>query len=233
MTTDLPPKSHNNPPDPIDEATAPFADDIAEVNDNWLDGDGFLVENDDQEAQCDALIKSIKAAHKAVVASEKSATAPLYDVWKAEKAKWKPTIDDLDLMIKGLIKLVGPFKAKKLADQKRAERAAWEAAEKARREADAKAEQADASDIDAMRASIAASENARASEINAKAASKGKVKGMRKVWKYDIFDERTALNWIARNDKPAMAEFIAEYVRKNHRDAQIDGVNSKQIKEAF
>lgn len=222
----------NLPPDPIDEATAPFADDISEVSDNWLDGDGFIIENDVQERECDALIKSIKAAYKAVVAAEKSATAPLYDKWKSGKAKWKPTIDDLDMMIKGLIKLVGPFKAKKLVDQRRAERAAWEAAKNARREAEAKAEQADAADINAKRDAKAAAEAAREAEKYAQSQSKNKVKGMRTVWKCDIFDERAALHWIARNDKPAMAEFIAEYVRRNHKDTRIDGVKSWPEKEA-
>ena len=52
---------HNNPPDPIDEALAPYADAIAEVE-GWLDGEPI-----DSDGQLDAttgLLKTIKQARQ-------------------------------------------------------------------------------------------------------------------------------------------------------------------------
>ena len=57
---------HNNPPDPIDEALAPFGDTITEAE-AWLDGSA--VETEGQMKAVDALIKEIKAAKKAVEAA--------------------------------------------------------------------------------------------------------------------------------------------------------------------
>ena len=37
MKDTLPTRNHNNPPDPIDEALAPYGDAIEEAQ-NWLDG---------------------------------------------------------------------------------------------------------------------------------------------------------------------------------------------------
>ena len=126
----------NNPPDPIDEALAPYGDFIAEAE-TWLDG--AVVENEGQMKAVDDLTKNIKAALKTVTEAEKSAAAPHYDAWKNEKARWKPTLDDLTRIRDGLVEAVSAFKAKLAAEKKAAERAAWEAADKARREAEAKA----------------------------------------------------------------------------------------------
>ena len=114
----LAPIGHNQGPDPIDEALSPYGDAITEAE-SWLDGDP--VENEDQMKAVDALTVDIKSALKAVNAGEKSAAAPLHDAWKAEKARWKPTIEDLTRIRDGLIAAVSGFK-KKLAAQKEAER---------------------------------------------------------------------------------------------------------------
>jgi len=75
------PIGHNSPPDPIDEALAPYGDAISEAE-NWLDG--TPVENEDQMKAVDAVIKDIRAAKSDLVKAKKSATAPLHDAWKAE-----------------------------------------------------------------------------------------------------------------------------------------------------
>ena len=59
------------------------------------------------------------------------------------------------------------------------------------------------------------------------------MKGLRTVHKYEITDGRAAINWIAKNDKEAVAEFVTEYVRRNHQTAQISGVRVWETKEAF
>lgn len=221
---------HNNPPDPIDEATAPFTDVISEAE-NWLDGEPVTTEG--QMKDVDHLTKEIKAALKAVKDGEKSEAAPLYDAWKAEKARWKPTIDDLDRMVKGLVALVGPFKAKVAAEKAEAERLARVEAEKKRREAEAAARAADAADIEAQREAAQAMEQAKEAQKAASKASKETVKGMRTVHRHEITDHRAALHWIAQNDKPAMTDFIESYVAKHTKTTTIDGVKAWSEKEAF
>lgn len=221
---------HNGAPDPIDEALAPFGDYITEA-DNWLDGEPIT--NDEQLKATDDLLKHIKAAIKAVNGARDENTKPLHEAWKTEVARWKPTQDDLARYSKGLVEIQGPYK-KALAAKKEAERrAAWEAAEAKRKEAEEAARQAQAGDIEAQRQ---ADEMAQAAMDAKKAASskqKDTVKGMRTVHKYEIEDGRAAINWIAKNDREAMAEFLEGYVRKNHKDKAIDGVKSWQEKEAY
>lgn len=232
MNDMTPAKGHNNPPDPLDEALAPYGDYITEA-DMWLDGQEVTEER--QMKAVDALLKQIKAAHKDVTGAQKSEAAPLHDAWKAALARYKPTLDDLDRIKTGLTKLVDGFK-RKLAEEKRAaERAAWEAAEAARREAEAKAREADATNIEAQREAEAAKRAAMEAEKAAQAAKRdtASVKGLRTVTRYEIEDHRAALHWIAANDREAVTAFIEEYVRRNHKAAQIAGVRVWQEKEAF
>lgn len=223
-------KGHNNPPDPIDEAMAPYGEAVTEAE-SWLDGE--VVENEGQMKAVDALTKTIKSALKDVNAAEKSAAAPLHDAWKGEKARWKPTIDDLARIRDGLIAAVGPYKTK-LADEKRqAERAAWEAADKARRDAEALAAKAGTADIEAQREAADANQVAMDAVSKAQAQGKDTVKGMRKVTRHEITDHKEALHWIAKNDRDAMTVFIEEYARKNHKTKPISGVRVWEEKEAF
>lgn len=220
----------NRPPDPIDEALAPYGDTISEAE-NWLDG--TPVENEGQMKAVDALLKDIKAAKKAVSAAEESEAKPIYDQWKAAKARYAPTITDLDRIAKGLVSILDTFKRKLAAEKAEAERKARAEAERKMREAQEAARQAAAGDIEAQRAAAAAEEEAEAAAKAAQAASKDTVKGMRTVTKYEVTDHRAALHWIAKNDREAITAFVDEYVRKNHRDKVIDGVRVWQKKEAF
>jgi len=221
---------HNNPPDPIDEALAPYGDAIDEVQ-NWLDGEP--IENEDQLKATDALLKTIKQALKDLNTARDESTRPLHEAWKAEVARWKPTQDDLDRMIKGLIACQDPFKRKLAAEKEAQRRAAWEAAEKAKREADDAARAAQASDIEAQREAARKAEEAQRAAEEASARQKDKVKGMRTVHRYEIEDHRAALHWIARNNRDAVTAFVEEYVAKNHKAADIDGVKQWTDKEAF
>jgi hypothetical protein len=221
---------HNNPPDPIDEATAPYADAISEAQ-NWLDGEP--VENEGQMKAVDALTKQIKAAIKDTKAGQKSESAPHFDAHKAAIARWKPTIDDLTLLSTGLVACVSGYK-QKLADEKAAEqRKAWEEADEARREAERLAREASASDIDAQREAQAAQQAAIETEKAAKTQAKDTVKGMRKVHKYEIIDHRAALHFIAKNYRDDMTAFVENWVQKNHKAVNIDGVEQRVEKEAF
>lgn len=226
----IPARLHNNPPNPIDEALAPYGDFISEAE-SWADGSP--VENADQMKAVDGLTKEIKAAKKAVSMAEESEAKPIYDQWKAKKAEFKPTLDDLDRIIKALVGIVAPFKAKLAAEKKAAERAAWEAADKLRREAEAKAALAAAGDLEARREADAAKQEALEAQKAAQVSARDKVGGMRKVVRFEIHDHRAALHDIAKNDRPAITEFIDAYVAKNFKLRTIDGVKVTETKEAF
>lgn len=220
---------HNNPPDPIDLAIEPFAAVIEEAS-NWTDG--TPVENEAQMKAVDALIKEMKAAAKEVGKDRDAATKPLHDAWKAEIARWKPTIDDLDRITKCLVAAVDPFK-RKLADEKAAaQRKAWEEANAARRAAEEAAAKANSADLDAQREIEAARQAAIDAEVAAKAQAKDTVKGMRTVHMHEVEDHRAALHWIARNDRDAITAFVDAYAAKHHRDKAIEGVRSWTEKKA-
>lgn len=221
---------HNNPPDPIDEATARFAEVIEEAA-NWLDG--ARVETEAQMAAVDKLIKGMKAARKAVDEARDTVTKPLHEAWKGEVARWKPTQDDLDMQIKGLVALVDGFKRQLAAEKEAARKAAWEAAEILRKEAEAKAAAADVANIEAQREAKAALEAADLARAQASAAQKDTVKGMRTVTRYEITDHRALLNFIAKNARDDVTAFIEEWARKNHKTIAADGLRVWTEKEAF
>lgn len=224
------PIGHNSPPDPIDEALKPYGDALSEAE-NWLDG--TAVENEGQMKAVDTILKQIKAAEKAVKDAEESEAKPIYDQWKAAKARYAPTLDDLTRIKKGLVAVVDAFKRKLAAEKAEAERKARAEAEAARRAAEEAARQASASDIEAQRKAAEAKQAADLAMAQAAAASKDTVKGMRTVTRYEITDHRALLHWIAANDRDAITAFIEEYARRNHRDIKADGLKVWQEKEAF
>lgn len=221
---------HNNPPDPIDEIIAEYADAISEAE-NWLDGETVTTEA--QMKAVDAILKDIRAANTAAAKAEKSETAPLYDAYKAEKSRWKPTLDDLKRLKDGLAALVNGFKQKLAQEKEEARRKAYEEARRLEREAEEKAALANAADINAQRDADAAREAAMEAKKAASEANKDQVKGLRTVWKYEITSMQALVNWIAKNDKPALAEFATEYARRHHKDTEMSGVKAWQEKEAY
>lgn len=221
---------HNNPPDPIEAVIAEYDAVIAEAQ-NWTDGE--LVADEAGMTAVDALLKDFKSYKSALVKAGKERTDPMHKAWKAEVAAVKVYTDDADRIQSALVATVAPFKAKLAAEKKAAERAAWEAAEKAKREAAAKVEAANDADLEAQREAAEAQQAAIDAEKAAQAQARNGVKGMRKVTKYEITDHRAALHWIAANDREAMTAFTEEYVRRNHKAATIEGVRVWAEKEAF
>lgn len=220
----------NNPPDPIDEALAPWSDTLTEAE-AWADGEP--VQNEGQMDAVDLLLKDIKAAKKDVGAARDEATKPLHAAWKAEIARWKPTLDDLDRMSKCLVAAIDPYK-RKLAEEKRAaERKAWEEAQAAKRAAEEKAAQADAANIGAQREAEEAKRAAMEAEKAAQEHKRERVKGLRTVHRYEITDHRALLHWIAANDRDAVTAFIEAYAAKHHKAQAMDGVRVWTEKEAF
>ena len=222
---------HNSPPDPIDEATAPFGDDIAEAE-GWLDGSP--VENEAQMKAVDKLLKSVKAAKKAVTDAEESAAKPIYDAWKAEKAKFAPTITDLDRIAKGLVAITDSFKRKLAAEKAEATRLAQAAAWEATRKAQEAARLADAANIEQQREAAAAMDAAKEAQRVAMAASKDTVKGLRTVTHHAIDDHKTLLNAIAKDHRDDVTAFIEAWAQKNHKQfPNTAGLRVWTTKEAF
>ena len=222
---------HNAPPDPIDDALAPYGDAISEAE-NWLDGSP--VENEAQMKEVDALLKQVKAAKKAVGDAEESAAKPIYDKWKAEKAKFAPTLTDLDRIAKGLIAINDGFKRKLAAEKAEAARLAQEEMWRKARDAEEASRKANAGDIEAQREAAARQEAFDAAEAEARAAAKDTVKGMRTVTRYEITDHRALLNWIAKNARDDVTAFIEEWARKNHKAySDADGLRVWKEREAF
>jgi len=221
---------HNAPPDPIDEALAPYGDAIEEAE-NWLDG--TPVEDEAQMKAVDAIIKEMRSAKSDLAKAKKSATAPLHDAWKSEIARWKPTEDDIERRLKGLAAVVDPFKRQLAEKKEAAKRAAYEEARRKEREAEEAARNADASNYEAQVEADRKAHEAMEAKKAASAANKDTVKGLRTVTRYEIEDHRAALHWIAANDRDAMTAFIDEYVRRNHKAASINGVKVWQDKEAY
>jgi len=223
-------KCHNNPPCPIEEVVAEFDAVISEAT-NWTDGEpatdkaGMLA--------VDAVLKEFKTYKSALVKAGKERTDPLHKSWKAEVAAVKVYTDDADRLQSSLVASVAPFKAKLAADEKEAQRLAWEETNRLRREAEAIAAKANASDVDAQRAVAAAKQAAMDAEAATKTQAKEGVKGMRKVQRHAIEDHRAALHWIAKNDGDAMTAFVDDYVRRNYKTSVIDGVKVWEEREAY
>ena len=225
---------HNQAPaeviDPMELAVSDFSDD-REMAQMWLDG--RKVENQGQMEAVDALSVTMREALKDLEAAKEGEYRPHKVLSDNVIAKYKPTIEDYGIIIKGLVGLVGPFKKKLADDAAEKTRLAFEAARKLEREAEAKAAVADVSDIDAQREAVVAKKEAVEAHKVAKSASKEKPKRMRSVTKHEITDHKAALHWIAVNDRDAMTAFIEGYVRQNHKGPAINGVKVWTEKEAF
>ncbi|SIT74626.1 hypothetical protein [Pontibaca methylaminivorans] len=221
----------NTPPDLIDEICA--AHEAVRIEaEHWLDG-AATVDDEPTMQAVDRIRKDAREWRLDLERGQKSATAPLYDAYKAEGARWKPTIDDAKRIEAGLVAVVDGYK-RKLAAKKEAERrAAWEAAEAARREAEEAARLAAADDLEAQREAAAKAQAVIDAEKAAQAAQRDTVKGMRTVTRYEIEDHRAALHDIAASDRDAVTAFIEDYVRRNFKARAIKGVRVWTEREAF
>lgn len=225
---------HNNPPDPIAEVLAPFSDHLTEAE-NWLDGG--KVETEGQMKAVDELIKGTKAARKALDDARDAAVKPLHDAWKAETGFWKPKQDDIDRIVKGLVKAVDAFKQRLAAEKAEAERKAKADAYEAKRAAEEAAALAAANetDIAAQRAAAAAIDAANDAWQHVGDLAAEKVKGLRTVTTAAIEDYGQVVNWIRVNDRQSLVEFMDAYVAKATRDGirGIPGVTITTSKQAF
>ena len=221
---------HNGPPDPIEVVMAEYDATISEAQ-NWADGEP--VSDQSSMESVDAILKEFKSYKTALTKAGKERTDPLHKAWKSEVAAVKIYLDDAAARQSTLVACVAPYK-KKLADEKaEQERLAWEETNRLRREAEAREAEANEASIEDQREIMAAKQAVIDAEKAAKAAKGQAPKGMRTVTHHEITSMRDVVNWIARQDKDAMAEFATEYVRRNHKGKAISGVRVWQEKEAF
>lgn len=207
-----PPMGHNLPPDPIDAITGAHEADRIEAE-NWLDG--TRVETEGQMAAVDALRQSMRIYRMALEGGQKSATAPLYDTYKAELARWKPTIEDARRIEDGLVSLVDAFKRKLAAEKAEREAVLRAEAERLAEEARQAHRAADPGDIEATRAADAAIADAERAARTAKASANDTVKGMRTFDVTDVLDYRGLINWLAVNRKDDLRDWMTGYATKN------------------
>jgi vacuolar-type H+-ATPase subunit E/Vma4 len=155
-------------------------------------------------------------------------------MWKRAKARFAPTIADLDARVKGLVALVDSFKRRLAEEKAEAERKARAEADAARRAAEQAARRVDASDLATVRAAQEAQRAAEEAADRAARASRDKVKGLRTVTRYEIVDHRKLLHFIVANDCDAVAGFVDAWAAKHYKDRPTpDGLNVWQTKEAF
>ena len=219
----------NNPPDPIDQITAEYDAERGEAE-SWLDGSP--VENEGQMQAVDDLRASMRQWRLSLEKGQKAAVAPLLAATNAERDRWKPTISDAQRIEKGLVAAVDGFKRKLAAEKAAAEKAAWEAANKARREAEAKAAKAAASDLEAQREADAAKQAAIDAEKAAIAAKADKPKGLRKVKTSVVVDPVALARYLWEHDRDALLEFQADRARK--LGLNVPGVvEIRETKEAY
>jgi len=206
----------NNPPSPM-EACASLHDATISEAGNWSDGE--LVENEAQMAAVELLIKGIKSYRSDLKKAGEEVTKPLTDAHKAGVASVKVWTVDADALQACLISAITPYKTKVAAKKTAAAQALWAETERKRIAAsELEAAAAFSSDIEVLRRAQAAKADALAAENASKAATKDKPKGFRTVQHHAVEDMRALVNWIATNDKAAMAEFATEYARRNHAD---------------
>lgn len=210
MTDTLPPRTHNSPPDPIDEINAAH-EAIREEAENWLDGSP--VETEAQMKAVDELRKGAREWRMALEAGEKSAAAPLHDAWKAEKARWAPTIEDAKRIENGLKAAVEAFKVALAKEKAEAERKARAEAEAKMRAAQEAARTADAANIEAQREAARLEAEAEAAQREAARASKDTVRGLRTVTDVVVVDPVALARLLWAQDREAQLAFQADRAR--------------------
>lgn len=231
-----PPMGHNKPPAcllPLSDLLAPFAAYLEEA-DHWLDG--VPVETEAQLEAVDVLLLNVKAAEKALLEARDGATRPLHEAWKAEVARWKEPLDEVERLKRGLARISNDFKVR-LAEQREQEAQRLRRdAERMMRSAQDLAQTVDPGNIHSVRVADQARRAAEEAQRSAKFAEKTRVKGIRTVQKWAFIDaegRRQALHWIARNDRDALTEFIDAYVTRNFRNKPIDGVKTWHERQVY
>lgn len=213
---------HNQPPP--HEAMSLHIEDLFQLISDTTEG--AEVKTDEQEAALANLLDDIRQARKDADAQRVLEKRPHDEAAKAVQALWKPLLDRCDAAANEIKAKLTPYRTAK-------QKAADEAARKAREEAEAR----EAAAREALQSDIL--EQRFDAEQSLKAAKRLKVQankvdraptGLRTYTVRTVTDHRAALVWIAKNDKPALDGFIEEYARRC--TLAMDGVEVTEEKRA-
>lgn len=184
---------------------------------------GATVENDEQDAQLDALMDELRKARKDADAQRAEEKRPHDEAGKAVQAKWKPLLDRCDMAVAEIKKLLTPYRdAKQRAKEEEARKAREEAAA---REAAAREALQSFDDLEAKFA--AEKELKQASKLTAVANKIDRsATGLRTKWEAEVTDYPALLRYVKERQPQLLRDWLADFADSQVRSGirQIPGV---------
>lgn len=217
---------HNKPP--AIEAYSMALDDAYSTAKDFLDGEA--IENQGQADAVGRIVSEVKKLRKDADAARADEKRPHDEAAKAVQAKWKPLLERADTIIAAAQKPLTAYLNKLAAELAEAERGARVEAERKAQEAITASRQAEGiEDIERARelekqAEEAAKAASKAGKQKAHVAGMDRAIGLRTYKVANVIDRRAALNWIAKHDPDALADFITGYANKHAPTRPMDGV---------
>jgi hypothetical protein len=192
---------------------------------------GAVVATDEQEAALDSLLDDLRKTRKDADAQRASEKKPHDDAAKAVQAVWKPLLDRCDAAADEIKRLLTPYRQAKL-------RAKDEAARKAREEAQARQEAAQAAlrQSDDLEARFAAESDLKVASKLTAAANKidRTATGLRTHWEAEITDRRAALNFYLKRSPDRFEALLQQLADEDARGTRgaVPGVLFHERKRA-
>lgn len=217
---------HNGPPP--HEAWALHIEELFEV----ANGIGPAT-NDEQEAALDDLLDQFRIAKRDADKERAAEKKPHDDAAKAVQAKWRPLLDRCDIAAKAIKDALTPYRTAK-------QRAADEAARKAREEAEAAHKAAQeafkSSDLDDRLEAERLAAQAKAMQVQANKIDRQST-GLRTSWQAEVTNRRDALLHYIKTQPDAFEALVQSLADKDARNEatrrDIPGVKFHEKKEAW
>jgi len=224
---------HNNPP-AFDAFSMALEDARLEAG-NFLDGKAIQT-----QAEADAIGKIVATAknlRKDADAARADEKRPHDDAGKAVQAKWKPLLDQADLIASAAQRPLTDYLARLAAAQAEDARLARIEADRMAQEAIAAQRAADGS-IDAMEAAAALQKDAdsamkqaaKAEKAKAHVEGDGRAIGLRSYWVATVTDHAELLRWVKLHFAPDLRKWLADFAAAKVRAGarEIPGVVIEQ-----
>lgn len=217
---------HNSPP-PF-EAWSMHIEELFDI----ANGIGIAT-NDEQEAALDGLLDQFRLAKKDADKERAAEKKPHDDAAKAVQTKWKPLIDRCDIAAKAIKDALTPYRTEK-------QRAADDAARKAREEAEAAHKAAQvafaSTDLDDRLEAERLASQAKAMQVQANKIDRQST-GLRTSWQAEVTNRRDALLHYIRTQPDAFEAMVQSLADKDARNEatrrDIPGVKFHERKEAW
>jgi len=189
--------------------------------------------NDEQAAALDKLLDDFRIAKRDADKERAAEKKPHDDAAKAVQAKWKPLIDRCDIATKAIKDALTPYRTAK-------QRAADEAARKAREEAEAAHRAAQeafkSSDLDDRLEAERLAAQAKAMQVQANKIDRQST-GLRTYWVAEVTDRKLALLHYIKTQPEAFEALIQSLADRDARTEatrrDIPGVKFHERKEAW